>query len=55
MDHTRLVRYCKTDFIRADNEPQYHQSVVDNAKQSEKDYPGRPLAVALDTVGKRHL
>lgn len=30
---------------------EYHQSVVDNARQSAKDYPGRPLAIALDTKG----
>lgn len=30
---------------------EYHQSVVDNARQAEKDYPGRPLAIALDTKG----
>lgn len=30
---------------------EYHQSVVDNARESEKEYPGRPLAIALDTKG----
>lgn len=30
---------------------EYHQSVVDNAKEAEKQQPGRPLAVALDTKG----
>lgn len=30
---------------------EYHQSVVDNAKKSEEIYPGRPLAIALDTKG----
>ncbi|KAH3685379.1 hypothetical protein WICPIJ_003664 [Wickerhamomyces pijperi] len=30
---------------------EYHQSVVDNARASEKEYPGRPLAIALDTKG----
>ncbi|KAI9752945.1 MAG: Pyruvate kinase [Lichina confinis] len=30
---------------------EYHQSVVDNAKQAEKVQDGRPLAVALDTKG----
>lgn len=29
---------------------EYHQSVIDNAKNAEKQYPGRPLAIALDTV-----
>lgn len=30
---------------------EYHQSVVDNARKSEELYPGRPLAIALDTKG----
>ncbi|ODQ77329.1 hypothetical protein BABINDRAFT_163588 [Babjeviella inositovora NRRL Y-12698] len=30
---------------------EYHQSVVDNARKSEAIYPGRPLAIALDTKG----
>lgn len=30
---------------------EYHQSVIDNAKKSEEIYPGRPLAIALDTKG----
>lgn len=30
---------------------EYHQSVIDNAKQSEEIYKGRPLAIALDTKG----
>ena len=30
---------------------EYHQSVIDNAKKSEEVYPGRPLALALDTKG----
>ncbi|CAN6613162.1 pyruvate kinase 2 [Trichomonascus vanleenenianus] len=29
----------------------YHQSVIDNARESEKIYAGRPLAIALDTKG----
>lgn len=29
---------------------QYHQSVIDNVRQSVKDLPGRPVAIALDTV-----
>ncbi len=29
----------------------YHKSVIDNARESEKLYPGRPLAIALDTKG----
>jgi pyruvate kinase len=30
---------------------QYHQSVIDHAKEAERIMPGRPLAIALDTVG----
>lgn len=30
---------------------EYHQSVIDNARQSAKDMPGRPVAIALDTKG----
>ena len=30
---------------------QYHQSVIDNARKSASEYPGRPLAIALDTKG----
>lgn len=30
---------------------EYHQSVIDNARESEKVYQGRPLAIALDTKG----
>jgi pyruvate kinase len=29
----------------------YHQSVIENARQSAKEYQGRPLAIALDTKG----
>lgn len=29
---------------------EYHQSVIDNAHESTKQQPGRPLAIALDTV-----
>jgi len=30
---------------------EYHQSVINNAREAEKQYPGRPLAIALDTKG----
>ncbi|RMZ82927.1 hypothetical protein DV737_g1852, partial [Chaetothyriales sp. CBS 132003] len=30
---------------------EYHKSVIDNARTSAKDFPGRPLAIALDTKG----
>lgn len=29
---------------------EYHQSVIDNAREAEKTQPGRPVAIALDTV-----
>ncbi|KAL2268435.1 hypothetical protein VTJ83DRAFT_3281 [Remersonia thermophila] len=30
---------------------EYHQSVIDNAREAEKVQPGRPVAIALDTKG----
>ena len=30
---------------------EYHQSVIDHAREAEKAQPGRPLAIALDTKG----
>lgn len=30
---------------------EYHQSVIDNAREAEKQMPGRQLAIALDTKG----
>ncbi|KAL9602430.1 MAG: hypothetical protein Q9219_001854 [cf. Caloplaca sp. 3 TL-2023] len=30
---------------------EYHQSVIDNAREAERLEPGRPLAIALDTKG----
>ncbi|KAH7563476.1 hypothetical protein BM1_00523 [Bipolaris maydis] len=30
---------------------EYHQSVIDHAREAEKSQPGRPLAIALDTKG----
>lgn len=29
----------------------YHQSVIDNAREAEKQHVGRPVAIALDTKG----
>ena len=29
---------------------EYHQSVIDHAREAEKAHKGRPLAIALDTV-----
>lgn len=31
---------------------EYHQSVIDNARAASSDVEGRPLAIALDTVGR---
>jgi len=31
---------------------QYHQSVIDNAREAERQMPGRPLAIALDTASQ---
>ena len=33
------------------NVAQYHQSVIDNAREAEKTQSGRPVAIALDTKG----
>lgn len=30
---------------------EYHKSVIDNARGSELEFPGRPIAIALDTKG----
>ena len=29
---------------------EYHQSVIDHSREAERQIPGRPLAIALDTV-----
>lgn len=29
---------------------EYHQSVIDHSREAERQLPGRPLAIALDTV-----
>lgn len=29
---------------------EYHQSVIDHSREAERQMPGRPLAIALDTV-----
>lgn len=29
---------------------EYHQSVIDNAREAERQQAGRPVAIALDTV-----
>ena len=31
---------------------EYHQSVIDNSREAERTQPGRPLAIALDTVSR---
>ncbi|KAI8343083.1 pyruvate kinase [Chlamydoabsidia padenii] len=39
------------DLIKQVNLQQYHQSVIDNTRESTKLYPGRPVAIALDNKG----
>lgn len=34
---------------------EYHQSVIDNAREAERKQPGRPLAIALDTVWEWYI
>lgn len=34
---------------------EYHQSVIDHAREAEQAQKGRPLAIALDTVGLRTI
>ncbi|VEU22372.1 DEKNAAC103401 [Brettanomyces naardenensis] len=43
------MNICRMNFSHGTYE--YHQSVIDNARKSEEVYPGRPLAIALDTKG----
>ncbi|KKA17771.1 Pyruvate kinase [Rasamsonia emersonii CBS 393.64] len=45
----RLLSLPKTPSLTS--LPQYHQSVIDNAREAERVQPGRPLAIALDTKG----
>ena len=34
---------------------EYHQSVIDHSREAERQMPGRPLAIALDTVRDVYL
>ncbi|KAK6538561.1 Pyruvate kinase [Orbilia ellipsospora] len=48
------LRKCGLNIVRMNfshGSYEYHQSVVDNAKEAERQQPGRPLAIALDTKG----
>lgn len=49
----RLLSLPKTPSLTS--LPQYHQSVIDNAREAERVQPGRPLAIALDTVSSAGL
>lgn len=47
------TRYVETPHFRSHMltfPAQYHQSVIDNAREAERVFPGRPVAIALDTV-----
>jgi pyruvate kinase len=48
------LRKCGLNIVRMNfshGSYEYHQSVIDNARNSEKAYAGRPIAIALDTKG----
>ncbi|ODV89653.1 hypothetical protein CANCADRAFT_4277 [Tortispora caseinolytica NRRL Y-17796] len=48
------LRKCGLNIVRMNfshGSYEYHQSVIDNAREAERIYPGRPLAIALDTKG----
>jgi pyruvate kinase len=48
------LRKCGLNVVRMNfshGSHEYHQSVIDNARQAEKVQPGRQLAIALDTKG----
>ena len=44
------LRFCFCRDLTIASQQQYHQSVIDNARKAEREQPGRPLAIALDTV-----
>ncbi|KAF2402735.1 pyruvate kinase [Trichodelitschia bisporula] len=48
---TAGLNVVRMNFSHGSYEAQYHQSVIDNAKEAERQQPGRPLAIALDTKG----
>lgn len=48
------LRKCGLNVVRMNfshGSYEYHQSVIDNAREAEKAQAGRPLAIALDTKG----
>ncbi|CAF9916459.1 MAG: hypothetical protein GOMPHAMPRED_001013 [Gomphillus americanus] len=49
-----MLRQAGLNVVRMNfshGEYEYHQSVIDNARAAEKQMPGRPVAIALDTKG----
>lgn len=46
--HTAGLNVVRMNFSHGAYE--YHQSVIDNAREAEKQQAGRPVAIALDTV-----
>jgi len=54
VDMINKLRKCGLNIVRMNfshGSYEYHQSVVDNSKEAERQNPGRPLAIALDTKG----
>ncbi|EGX54054.1 Pyruvate kinase [Orbilia oligospora] len=54
VEKINTLRKCGLNIVRMNfshGSYEYHQSVVDNAKEAERQQAGRPLAVALDTKG----
>ncbi|KAK6512569.1 Pyruvate kinase [Arthrobotrys musiformis] len=54
VEKINTLRKCGLNIVRMNfshGSYEYHQSVVDNAKEAERQQSGRPLAVALDTKG----
>lgn len=48
------LRKCGLNIVRMNfshGSYEYHQSVINHAKEAERQNPGRPLAIALDTKG----
>ncbi|KAF3938884.1 hypothetical protein ABW19_dt0209413 [Dactylella cylindrospora] len=48
------LRKCGLNIVRMNfshGTYEYHQSVIDHAREAERQYSGRPLAIALDTKG----
>lgn len=54
VEKINALRKCGMNIVRMNfshGSYEYHQSVIDNSKEAERQYPGRPLAIALDTKG----